>query len=979
MKRLLPVIIMQILLHFQFSAEAQTIYRVNSLANTLTGAGNSGTLRWCIVQCTGAGPFEIKFDVAGTITQSGYQSEELVSKSNITFDGFSAPGASCGNPTIQFEVDGTGGWYWSGSTNIVVQGIAIKGWVRLEAGTNNCKILGCHINTSLDGLSAINTSTNYNAAVRINGATTTNNTIGGLNDCERNLINGGLGPGTINRGVYVLNAGTGNKIIGNYIGVDKNGTNAIGNYFNTGAIIHVDGGSSTTIEGNVLSNGIFGIYLNGTAANCTIKDNMIGADKNGVFKPSFAMNQSEIYLKGGSHSNTLIQGNVLGNQTSNGQFNGCGIAIEGSSHTGIQILNNYIGVDKNFNIAPATGVDGSGFPVPGGPAWAGIWSRSGNITISGNFIGNAGFRNSQKSHGIGTEGGSNWTITNNWIGVTPNGTDVGNGHEGIEVNGSTSVTITGNVVGFNKGLRGATSSGGIGCVGSGVTNVTIDNNNIGVTPSGLAAENVGHGVWIEGGSGTQANFTISNNRIAYNNINGIGVTGNSTADDINITNNCMWCNGTGAYATTGRGISILGNNNYAKSYTIPYGTFTEVKVNAIGAGATNTDTSGATWIIRGFSPANAAIEVFVIDECHLCTANGAVNSWLNEGHFRVGTTTANASGLWSFSINKLDIGRGVVATATGAGSAAGRFRTSEFSNPICFNTPCLPPKTVSITSDPNPPTDLCIGTALVLTGNYTVPPTGCKTPNYYGTWTKDGSNVSGPTLLSPPTPSVHTIGALLLSSAGTYQFKVEDGNTGTAGCSRTASIAVTVIDCTPLPVDWLNFYGYNNGNTNSLHWHTAVERDNNFFTIERSTDGTNFHGIAIVVPQGSTGGIYHFNDSEFEKTTINYYRIKQTDYNGEYSYSNTISITGESEFKATFYPNPTSGIATLNINSSKSEYVSYKISDIYGRVVFQGKTQINIGNSEISLELQNISDGIYFISISQENSDPMTIKFKLEK
>jgi hypothetical protein len=107
-----------------------------------------------------------------------------------------------------------------------------------------------------------------------------------------------------------------------------------------------------------------------------------------------------------------------------------------------------------------------------------------------------------------------------------------------------------------------------------------------------------------------------------------------------------------------------------------------------------------------------------------------------------------------------------------------------------------------------------------------------------------------------------------------------------------------VINCSnPLPIELLSFDGFNYNSHNLLSWKTATEMNNDFYTIERSSDGINWEKVANIDGAGTSTTLlsYTFKDYMFIKDAINYYRLKQTDFNGQYEYSGIISIDNQSQ------------------------------------------------------------------------------------
>ena len=109
----------------------------------------------------------------------------------------------------------------------------------------------------------------------------------------------------------------------------------------------------------------------------------------------------------------------------------------------------------------------------------------------------------------------------------------------------------------------------------------------------------------------------------------------------------------------------------------------------------------------------------------------------------------------------------------------------------------------------------------------------------------------------------------------------------------TASPGIVV-----LPISLIQFDGKNESQSNLLTWVTLTESNNDYFTLERSEDGVDFKTITQMDGAGNSDVInyYQFEDQNF-RPEINYYRLKQTDYNGQFSFSEIISIDNRSAIK----------------------------------------------------------------------------------
>lgn len=131
----------------------------------------------------------------------------------------------------------------------------------------------------------------------------------------------------------------------------------------------------------------------------------------------------------------------------------------------------------------------------------------------------------------------------------------------------------------------------------------------------------------------------------------------------------------------------------------------------------------------------------------------------------------------------------------------------------------------------------------------------------------------------------------------------------------------------PLPIELLSFSAANMGAFVHLTWTTATERNNDYFNIQRSTDGAEFSSIARIAGAGtSTREIDYQYGDESPLAGVSYYRLKQTDFDGKVTYSKVVKVDRDSEAVLMVYPNPASvatGMKTFtNIKGSFTIYNS---------------------------------------------------------
>ncbi len=187
----------------------------------------------------------------------------------------------------------------------------------------------------------------------------------------------------------------------------------------------------------------------------------------------------------------------------------------------------------------------------------------------------------------------------------------------------------------------------------------------------------------------------------------------------------------------------------------------------------------------------------------------------------------------------------------------------------------------------------------------------------------------------------------------------------------------TIDDTNLLPVTWLSFdVKYNQEQENVLlEWTTATEYQNQSFVVERSENGIDFKEIGVKKGNSDSRSIKKYQFWDFELLYCKtYYRIKQIDTNGDFSYSTTKMIETKNDKKLgiTNYQNKTILYSNLN-ESTKAKVMIY---DMTGNTVGLFEVFLKKGQNEFLLPLYNISKTVYVYKIETENqSDFVSGKF----
>jgi len=191
-------------------------------------------------------------------------------------------------------------------------------------------------------------------------------------------------------------------------------------------------------------------------------------------------------------------------------------------------------------------------------------------------------------------------------------------------------------------------------------------------------------------------------------------------------------------------------------------------------------------------------------------------------------------------------------------------------------------------------------------------------------------------------------------------------------------VSLTILNCfgqkslspLPLPVNWLDFTAtLDKDNNANLVWHTASEQNNKGYTVEISSDGTNFEAIGEIKGAGTTAAISKYTFVKALETPDRYYfRIKQEDYNGKIEYSKIISLSLKGSFDAKFYPTPAKDELTLDIYTSIIYNFNVDIVNTIGQTVLQlAKSSLDEGRHTIKFNTSTLNEGIYFYNIHSDD------------
>ncbi len=165
----------------------------------------------------------------------------------------------------------------------------------------------------------------------------------------------------------------------------------------------------------------------------------------------------------------------------------------------------------------------------------------------------------------------------------------------------------------------------------------------------------------------------------------------------------------------------------------------------------------------------------------------------------------------------------------------------------------------------------------------------------------------------------------------------------------------------PYPVELISFEVKKEDNAICITWTTATEINNDYFTVERAADSGYFQAIGTVEGAGNSNEIRHYSfiDTEVLYADYLYYRIKQTDYDGTFTYSWIEYLINGDKKELNVFPNPVSRGEDLTIQSS-GEMVVLSLYNNLGVLV----QSIETGQNQTSFSTNLLKPGLYFVLVT---------------
>lgn len=172
-----------------------------------------------------------------------------------------------------------------------------------------------------------------------------------------------------------------------------------------------------------------------------------------------------------------------------------------------------------------------------------------------------------------------------------------------------------------------------------------------------------------------------------------------------------------------------------------------------------------------------------------------------------------------------------------------------------------------------------------------------------------------------------------------------------------ANFSITENPAIPLVVEIFSFSGTVLGQEVILNWQTSSEQNNKGFVVQKSVALNEWEEIGFVESNGNSNTFTYYNFVDEEPNIgLNYYRLKQIDFNNLFKFSNTIAMNFESPKRAFgIAPNPVGNILEI---IGVSEDQDFEIFNSAGKIVLKGKTE------QQQINLSGLSKAVYFLHLN---------------
>lgn len=239
------------------------------------------------------------------------------------------------------------------------------------------------------------------------------------------------------------------------------------------------------------------------------------------------------------------------------------------------------------------------------------------------------------------------------------------------------------------------------------------------------------------------------------------------------------------------------------------------------------------------------------------------------------------------------------------------------------------------------------------------------------TITNAGDVTSELRLASVPDGGTQAISYLLVEMGGTNLSNATsltygpNSSNSPSGFSGYSYVPLSVV----LPVKFLSFYALKNDDNAKLNWTVEGDEDNKYFEVERSTDGRVFKPLSKINALGNGRSVNTYETVDQRLSGLGaatvYYRIKQTDINGNIVYSSIKNLNAtRKSTPVQILPNPAKTTTKLVFDADNAGKGTVLVRDMQGKLVLQYSTTLVKGINQQEMNVSGLASGDYNVTVS---------------
>lgn len=219
------------------------------------------------------------------------------------------------------------------------------------------------------------------------------------------------------------------------------------------------------------------------------------------------------------------------------------------------------------------------------------------------------------------------------------------------------------------------------------------------------------------------------------------------------------------------------------------------------------------------------------------------------------------------------------------------------------------------------------------------------------TWSLNTTALSGVGFNGPVTLRIYGHNGAGSPGANTANWRIDD---------VTFNVSASAV---PLPVSLARLEAVKQARNILLRWTTASEKNTARFDIEKSADGVSFLHIGTVPARNlASGATYTYEDDDMQ-SAAQYYRLRMTDFDGQYAYSPVVSVTGTGYSSVVLRANPVDNVLSLALSGSSTAQL--RILNMTGQVLQQRKVS---NESQVVMDVSVLQPGMYLLQVSDAGS-----------